>query len=198
MRAIRDVRAARERDRPTGLAAFLGRVSGIELVRKALHHYDDGKRLKIYREQRADLKTRQGETARALVTRLSLQAKDTGRKLAALEKVERREQAAFMRDERSDQRVRDRDGDDRLPSLAGLHDYDQSPALERPDLLATFVRAQDQEQTAAIPDVLNAFRCASRAETDHTRGDSNSTKYENESPSRDPGGDGTERNRGRD
>ena len=36
-----EVRLARYRDRPTGLAAFLGRVSGIERIRKILHRRDD-------------------------------------------------------------------------------------------------------------------------------------------------------------
>ena len=122
MQTVREVRAARRRDAPTGLAAFLGRVSGVEFIRKSLHRYEDGKRLKVYREHRAELKTRHGEEAHSLDTRLKVQAQEAGRKAAGLEKVEQRELAAFMRDQRTDQRVRDRGGDDRLPSLAAVLD----------------------------------------------------------------------------
>lgn len=77
--AMREVRAARQRNRPTGLAAFLGWVSGVELIRKALHRYEDGKRLKVCREHRAELKIRRGDEARTLDTRLAVQAQEAGR-----------------------------------------------------------------------------------------------------------------------
>lgn len=51
--ATREVRTARQRNCPTGLAAFFGRVSGAELIRKTLHRYEDGKRLKAFQEQRS-------------------------------------------------------------------------------------------------------------------------------------------------
>lgn len=158
MQTLRDVRAARHRDRPTGLAAFLGRVSGVALIRKTLHRYEDGKRLKVYREQRAELKTRHAGEARTLETRLNIQAQETGRKAAGLEKIERRELAAFMRDQRTDQRVRDRGGDDRLPSLAALHE-ERSREAEAPDLLATFARAKQSPRTP-MPDLMSAFERA--------------------------------------
>jgi len=65
MQPGRDVRAARRHARPTGLAAFLGSVSGVALIRKTLHCYEDGKRLKVHRAHRAEFKTRHRDEARA-------------------------------------------------------------------------------------------------------------------------------------
>ena len=158
MKAMREVRAARHRDRPTGLAAFLGRVSGVELIRKALHRYEDGKRLKVYREQRAELKARHGDEARMLDTRLKVQVQEAGRKLAGLEKVERRELTGFMRDQRTDQRVRDRGGDDRLPSLTAVLAGREAEA-PAPDLLSSFAKAKQSPRTT-VPDLMSAFERA--------------------------------------
>ena len=159
MRTLRDVRAARYRDRPTGLAAFLGRISGVELIRKTLHRYEDGKRLKVYREHRAELKTRHAGEVRTLETRLNIQAQETGRKAAGLEKVERRELAAFMRDQRTEQRVRDRGGDDTLPSLTAVLDAGRNAEAPAPDLLSSFAKAKQSSRTS-VPDLMSAFERA--------------------------------------
>ena len=190
VQAIRDVRAARHRDRPTGLAAFLGRISGVELVRKAVHRYEDGKRLKAYQEQRAELKARHGEDARSLDTRINVQAQEAGRRLAALEKVERRELASFMRDQRTDQRVRDRGGDDTMPSLTALLDNEQRSEEQALDLLATFAQAKQSPQSVA-PDLMRAFERAAQDRPEQGSGDSSQSAPEAPRPSdertHDPG-----------
>ena len=57
---------------------------------------------------------------------------------AGIEKVERRELAAFMRDQRTDQRVRDRGGDDTLPSLTTVLDVGREAEAPAPYLLSSF------------------------------------------------------------
>jgi hypothetical protein len=98
--AVREVHAARERDRPTGLAAFLGRVSGVELIRRAVHRHQDGQRLKTYRAESHELRVQQGEEIRAREARAKIQVQELVRKEAALAKVDQRELAALMRDEK--------------------------------------------------------------------------------------------------
>lgn len=79
----KEIRAARVRDRPTGLAAFLGRVSGVEMIRKAMHRHQDGQLLKTYRANSRNLGTRQEQELRALEGRQAIQAREPVRKEAA-------------------------------------------------------------------------------------------------------------------
>jgi Relaxase/Mobilisation nuclease domain len=164
----REVRAMRDRDRPTGLAAFLGKVCGIDLVRKAVHRHQDTQRLKTYRAETRDIKVQQQQEARALEVRLKLQSQDMTRKEAALTRVERRELSAFMRDQRTDQRVRDRGEDGAMPSLVHIAGLDDATEAERDrDLLSAFEIARVGRQQEA-PDLLAAFSRAARSrdETD--------------------------------
>ena len=48
------IKQERYAKRPTGLAAFLGRVTGVELIRKKIHQHQDKKRLHAFLEERAD------------------------------------------------------------------------------------------------------------------------------------------------
>lgn len=156
--ALRDIRTSREHKKPRGLAAVLGRFSGVDLVRKTLHRYEDGKRLKAYQAERLDLKTRHATEARTVDLRLRLQAQEAERKVAALQRVDRRELASFLRDERKDQRLRDRGDDDRMPSVARLIDR-QPDTVRPPDLLRAFAR-QGQQRGNELPDLLDAFQRA--------------------------------------
>lgn len=162
--ALRQVRDERYRTRPTGLAAFLGRVSGIAFMRKAVHRYADAKRTKAYLEQREELKTRQTQERQRTDKRLSLQLEDVERRQAGLTRVDRRELAAFMRDQKADQRTRDRGGSDRMPSLKGLVEGERKEEVraKAPDLLAAFEQAKQQTQSEA-PDLIAAFDRAARS-----------------------------------
>lgn len=157
LQSVREVRLARHRDRPTGLAAFLGRVTGIERLRQALHRRDDAKRLSAFGEQLKTLKNEQRHEAQALDIRLRLQAKEVARKEAALRRIDRRELAALLRDQRKVLRAQQRGGSEVMPSLAEI----APQALRRepappPDLLAAFGRAKSPAK-ADTPDVLTAF-----------------------------------------
>ncbi|HEV7930101.1 MAG TPA: hypothetical protein VGP12_08235 [Nitrosospira sp.] len=57
---MRAIKRARYENRPTGLAAFLGKVAGVTLLQKKIHQYQDARRLNADREQLAQLKARQG------------------------------------------------------------------------------------------------------------------------------------------
>ena len=158
----RETRAARYRERPTGLAAFLGRVTGVEWVRKAIHRHQDGQRLKSYRVERNDLLALQQDEQRTLVCRFKVQAAELERKERVLTRVERRELAAFLRDQRLEQRLSERGSEGFTPSLTGIAGLKAEPrSLRDADLLSEFTSARDRH--AETPDVLAAFRRAAAA-----------------------------------
>lgn len=158
---VRDIRAARERDRPSGLAAFLGRVTGIDAIRRAIHRHQDGQRLKVYRAEVEALRERQCAESRALEARTALHARDASRKEAALARVERRELAALLRDQRTAQRVQARGGGDRMAPVEHLLAAPMPPPATDPrqlrdDTLAAFEHARGGA-AAEVPDLLAAF-----------------------------------------
>lgn len=92
---VRRVRQERARNRPTGLAAFLARVSGIALITKKLHRYRDRKRHRAFLARKAAMHERQSEEQALLARRHQLQALDAQRRIRALAQIERREQQAL-------------------------------------------------------------------------------------------------------
>ena len=193
LKTVNEIRLARYINRPTGLVAFLGRVSGIEYIRKILHRRDDAKRLSAYGEALQTLKTQQAIEAKALDTRLKLQTQEVSRKQAALEKIDKRELAAFMRDQRTVQRVRSRDGGDAMPSLAELVDHSRTVETPIPDLLTSFERAK-QQQPEEMPDLMSAFKRAAKPDSER-EGDSGTVGLDRARPPELPSPDGPERGR---
>lgn len=114
----RRIRKERQEKNPTGLAAFLGRVSGVELLTKQIHKYQDRKRLQHYREDSNTLKTAQKQERKALTRRQGMQALDLQRKQRALEKIEKRELKSLEESLRRDMRIQTRGGREQMPSLA--------------------------------------------------------------------------------
>lgn len=114
----RRIRKERFERKQTGLAAFLGRVSGVELLKKQLHKYQDRKRLQRYRDDRDLIKTTQAQEHKAQKRRHEMQALDLQRKQRALEKIEKRELKSLEESLQRDGRIQGRGGRDHLPSLA--------------------------------------------------------------------------------
>ena len=159
---MKAVRLARYENRPTGLANFLGKVSGVNLVRQKMHRYQDAKRTREYIQQRAELKTRQAHEQKALSLRLKLQTQTIEQKAKSLEKIDRREMSALMRDLKRDQRVRDRGEDDMMPSLVKLPG--RSGAVQEkpaPDLINEFERAKSATPSE-MPDIMAEFEKSAR------------------------------------
>ncbi|MCY1440420.1 hypothetical protein D9M71_566950 [compost metagenome] len=153
---MRKVRLERYQSRPTGLAEFLGRVSGVNFLRHKLHHYQDAKRIRVYLDQHAQLKARQSQEAGTLAFRLKLQTLGLDRQSAALEKVDKRELSAFMRDQQQTQRIRARGKDGVMPSLDHLTGRRRAPGRgAAPDVMAAFEKAQAPR--SPFPDVMAAF-----------------------------------------
>ncbi|GAB3326657.1 relaxase family protein [Haliea atlantica] len=115
MKAIRE---RRHENRPAGLAAFLGRVTGIELVRRKLHKYQDKRRLEAYLAARNRLRDEQRTEREELQRLQEARSLDMGRKLRALDKIERKERKSLETSLKQDIRVQARGGGKQMPSLA--------------------------------------------------------------------------------
>lgn len=161
LEGARTVRQTRYENRPTGLAAFLGRMTGIESLRRALQRREDAKQLVRYGEQIKGLKSEQRGKEQALECRLTLQMQELTRQSTAFEKIDRRELAAFLRDQRQAQRVHQRAGSDAMPSLAEITRIETRTRKPAPDVIETFERAATRSPNE-VPDVLAAFRSAAQ------------------------------------
>lgn len=177
----RRIHQQRHENRPTGLAAFLGRVTGVEALRALLHRRQDAKALKAYRDQLADLLSAQTRERRALAQRHLAEVTEQARREKALTRVDRREIVALLRDLRTAQRVLGRgDSEGRMPSLALVVAKARrapAPAVDRVpvhrvgDLQAAFEDAVTRSPSEP-PDVLAAFaRAAQRQRSEREKAD---------------------------
>lgn len=112
------VRRQREEARPTGLAAFLGRVTGVSAIIHRVQHYKDAQRYIAFRESKQALAAGQRVETALLQRRHELQALDMNRQLKALTAVEARERKALEEKRVREQRVKHRAGHEHMPALA--------------------------------------------------------------------------------
>lgn len=110
-------RRRRHRNRLTGLAAFLARVSGLEAVRRAIHRYRDRMRYAAYCANRARLRERQAQERRELGRRHRLQSLDLARRETALAQIDRRERQALEEALLAELRIGDRGGRPEIPAI---------------------------------------------------------------------------------
>ncbi|MEM9813557.1 MAG: relaxase/mobilization nuclease domain-containing protein [Pseudomonadota bacterium] len=116
-RRVALIRDQREAARPTGLAGFLARVSGVAYLREKLHAHQDAKRAATHLEEQRAIAERH-EAARAeLERRQTMQSLDMGRKRQALKETEARERRSLEKSFLQEARVRQRGGQHQMPSL---------------------------------------------------------------------------------
>lgn len=161
------VTSKRHRNKTTGLAQFLGQVSGVNLIRRKLHHYQDIQRLKAYQKKQADLRDKQRQDDSTLIIRVSLQTKELNRQVKALNKVEKRELQSLHKNHKREQRIIARGSHNEMPSLEKVAGLEKEKA---PDLLAAFEAAQ-KDRSHEIPDLMEAF---SKVAKDKDRDDKDS------------------------
>lgn len=112
------VRQQRDEARPTGLAAFLGRVTGVSAIIHRVQRYKDAKRYIAFRESKLEIVRAQRVETALLQRRHELQALDMNRQLKALTSVEARERKALEEKRVREQRLKDRAGHEHMPALA--------------------------------------------------------------------------------
>ncbi|MDE3767572.1 relaxase/mobilization nuclease domain-containing protein [Sinorhizobium meliloti] len=113
----RRIKAEREAAKPTGLAAFLGRVTGITLIREKVQRYRDRQRLEAFVARKTELVQAQQGAAHMQRERHRLQAVDGERNLKALAAVEKRELQSLEVKRVREQRIKDRAGHEHMPAL---------------------------------------------------------------------------------
>lgn len=113
----RAIKMKRYQHRPTGLAAFLGRVTGVELIRNKFHKNQDRKRFKDYLEAREILKQEQRDERLSIDRRHEMQGLDMQRKIRALDRVDAKELKSLNEALRKEVRILARGGRNQMPSL---------------------------------------------------------------------------------
>lgn len=96
---MRAIKAEREANKPTGLPAFLGRVTGIELVRKKLHRHQDKQRMDAYQADKQQMIARQDKARRQEEYRQRMSLIEQQRRLNSLDQLEAREYQSIQTQE---------------------------------------------------------------------------------------------------
>lgn len=115
--AVQRARRERAARRPRGLAAFLGRVSGVALVVRKVHKYQDRKRYRAFLRERDALRERQQRARADLARRHRMQHLDMQRRLRALRQIEQRELRSLETAHLREVRTRGRTGREQMPAL---------------------------------------------------------------------------------
>ncbi len=140
------IRIERAANKPKGLAAFLGRISGVELITKTIHRYRDAVRHREFIARKQELAERQKREAQTLERRQQLETLTMQRRMKALELVERRERKSLERKLLKDRRIDERERTEHAPpapeKAREQHTDVFNKAAEKPiDLTADFGRA---------------------------------------------------------
>ncbi len=114
---VRRVKDARAAAKPTGLAAFLGRVTGVSFVIAKIHKHRDAQRHAAFLAEKAALVDRQDEAKRVLEHRHTLQSVDMAREVRALAQIDARELKSYEVAQRRQERIQQRQGHDHMPTL---------------------------------------------------------------------------------
>jgi hypothetical protein len=158
----RSIRRDRAAHRPTGLAAFIGRITGVELMTKKIHEYRDATRYKLFLAQTKELADRQQREAVALDRRQQLETLTMQRRLHALDRVEKRELRSLETTLTKDRRIEDRERTGRAPLLPEPVPTYTDEANEPIDLTAVFERASAEP----VPTHVDEFNRAAKAPID--------------------------------
>lgn len=184
----RHIRQEREQNKSRGLAAFLGRVTGVAAIRKQLQKFQDRQRVRAFVAQRDQLKDRQHEKQLELRQRQEMQRLEMARKVRALEAVAKRERAALEQALVAEARFAQRGGENRIPavpfdlskerSITLAKDLDQRDrhALER-EMEEEFTAGATGKTRPAGIDLVDAFfRAAQDDQNEEKQGSSEGPK----------------------
>ena len=169
----RRIKAHRAAHRPTGLAAFIGRITGVELITKKIHQYRDATRYKLFLAQKTELAARQQRDVAAFERRHELERAAMQRRVHALEQVEKRELRSLESTFLKERRIEDRERTGRAPPApepTPARKEEFNKAAEKPfDLTAAFKEACTEAAPAEpAPDPADAFKRAAEPPIDLT------------------------------
>jgi hypothetical protein len=111
------IQSQREGAAPSGLAAFLGRVSGIEKIRKKIYAYRDRKRQKAHVKKLHLLRRDQEKQRVSMARAQEMHRLDLARRIRSLESIENRERSSLIKKLKTQALLDARGGSSRIPSL---------------------------------------------------------------------------------
>ena len=210
LQEMRAIRGARDAAQPTGLAAFLGKVSGISAARSLLHKYQDRGRMAVYQEQKL-LSQGDQEIAREELRRgQAMQGFDIERRRRSLVAAEQRELRSLRLAFEKQRNMGLRRGYEHMPSLhlqlspPGRHAVPHkamnrftSPTAAALRRNSTSVPSEGlsngrtAEPSDGPPTLREEFAKAHEAGSDRSKGDGDSQR--GDFPKRDEGRGGLER-----
>lgn len=182
----RVIERERRENRPTGLAAFLGRITGVEALRALLHQRQDAKALKAYGEQLLTMKVTQTRARIDQERQHQAEALEQARREKALTRIERREIVALLRDLRASQRILMRgDNDGLMPSLEGVVRRDKRVRTRAAAALPTHRTGGTRDvfedavtrSPSELPNLLAAFERATQARRACETGDDKASTF---------------------
>ena len=104
------IKSERYKNRPKGLADFLGKLSGINALRKQIYRYQDRQRTKEFIKKLTVLKEKQRDESLALQRTQEMRGLDLQRKISGLERIESKEKASVEQNLRREVRFHARGG----------------------------------------------------------------------------------------
>lgn len=178
---MESVRVKRHDIRAKGLAGFLGKVTGVTAIRRAIHRYRDGKYLEAQRLQRVQLSRKQESEKKQMAERQQRQLLSADKKIAGLDKIDKREIKALERDEVRLARVQQRGPENEMPAIV-LQQQDLNSA--QPDIAREFKKASEFSEPE-LPDLRSEFSRASLdRQSDSQRDDDRGQDLDNDGPER--------------
>lgn len=126
------VRAERAQHAPKGLAAFLGRITGVALITKKIHRFRDHRRFEAYLADKQQLAGRQRDERELLARRHELQGAYMERKVRALDQVEKRERKGLEQARTKGRRQRINERHEHMPAFTlELKPSGRKPKIEK-------------------------------------------------------------------
>lgn len=177
----RRIKLDRAAHRPTGLAAFIGRVTGVELITKKIHQYRDAARYKLFVLQKKELADRQQRDAATFERRQELESAKIQWRLRALDQLEKRELRSLETKLVKERRIEDRERTDRAPPPPEPVRTPDATPEKQIDVTAEFGKASVEPP----PSHVDEFNRAAKAPIDLT------AEFERASGSGGGEGDGT-------
>lgn len=141
-RKVEGIKRERLASRPTGLAAFLGRITGMDFLTRAVRVQMDAYRRRAHQEELAGLDEYQRGEHLALKARHKLQRSELKRRLRVLGQIERRELGSLATQLLCEDRARARDE----RTKEGENRMNQSESDSYIDLQEVFTRAAAHDQ----------------------------------------------------
>ena len=114
---VRELRAARDANRPQGLAAFLSKATGMDMIRDRVHRYQDAKRLDAYQIEKTLIEERQAAERLHLQRSQEMKSLDMERQRRGLAQTEERERKSLAMTFQRERNLALRAGHEQMPAL---------------------------------------------------------------------------------